>query len=180
MPLPEESRQYAAALFHVDELAAAGDADALVDLMQLDRRSHNDALVQAEVVRKLQQLNASDAATLILDLLEDDVDEVRIAAIHALAAFRFRPAIPALLQLAREEDADVRHRALEAIGMIGDPSAVPVLTVLLEEGDRHTAALAAMALASIGGERSKSAVSARLQRAPWVERRALKKALRRF
>jgi len=171
----------------------AGQRDARIALPLLSRIEDADRQVRVEAIRALGSHPRATPA--LLRLLADPGEDVRAAAIEALAALRSEAAIPALVGLARRRPADETvRRAQLALGKVAAPASVTALIVLLrtppvsaetraalraagtaavpglmrelESGTPGSAAIAAAILGDIGDRRATVPLSAAVDRRP--------------
>jgi hypothetical protein len=104
------------------------------------------------------------AVPMLVELLEDEDDEVRFAACHALAAngSAARQAVPALLEMLGHPNLFYRRNASHALAAIGpDDSAIDMLNEALKEDDSWVNYYAAIAVGKLGPQ-GKPAVPALL------------------
>jgi HEAT repeat protein len=99
-------------------------------------------------------LGGSDAVSLLVTTLNDEVAFVREWAASALSKPSDNTAIPALIKaMENDPDKSVRIKALWALGDIGDASAVPSLLRLLEQEDDRLDSIVS-ALGKLGDKRA--------------------------
>ncbi|MBZ0285041.1 MAG: HEAT repeat domain-containing protein [Anaerolineae bacterium] len=97
---------------------------------------------------------AAPAVPALIELLEDPITPIRLAAIEALGEIGelIAPAGPILANLLDDKDKNIRWAAALALGKLGLPSSssVALLEQLLRDGNREARKAAADALAKIG------------------------------
>jgi RNA polymerase sigma-70 factor (ECF subfamily) len=96
-----------------------------------------------------------DSQKQCVELLSNGDEQVRIAAINALAIMASRKAVPGLLKIAAERvEKDNRDRwmAVRALGVIGDASVVPELVHLTYHYNQYTRFWAQISLVRLTGE----------------------------
>jgi HEAT repeat protein len=169
----------------------SGKRDARIALPLLSRIDDTDRQVRGDAVRALGTHPRATPA--LLRLMAEPPDEVRLAAMDALAALRADAAVPAFVALARRRPADeIARRAQLGLGKIGTPgalaalialtrtppvsaetraalhaaggAAVPALERELEAGTPGSAAIAAALLGEIGDRHATPALGAVLER----------------
>ncbi|MDX6528738.1 MAG: hypothetical protein QOH41_1028 [Blastocatellia bacterium] len=88
--------------------------------------------VRVAAIHAILSLPQTDAATLLIPLLQDKMEFVRREGAYALGETRSRSAVTALASLLlSDKDAGVRSAAAVALGQIGDESAVEPLAAVL-------------------------------------------------
>ncbi len=152
--------------------------------------SHEDADVRLAVARALIAIRSTATLTVLIDALEDDEREVRVAAARGLAAARFASAkerLAALIDSKQVREADLTEMIafFEAYGIIGGASAVATLDEMLNYkgmlGRRNPAeqrACAALALGKIGTPEARKALQDAGGDEDPVVRNAVNRALR--
>lgn len=95
----------------------------------------------------------SKGIPLLTQLLENEDEVIRSAALHGLSGTRSSVAVRPLVKLLSSDDQKVRTDAIMALEYLGDTSAVPALIEMLPRGG-HDASDAARALAAIGDPRA--------------------------
>lgn len=88
----------------------------------------------------------------LVDALDDDTPELRMAAANAIAHDGLEQATPALLDHLDDPDARVRLRVVRALGAVGDERAVERLSSPRDNGSTRFRQEVARALGAIGGE----------------------------
>jgi HEAT repeat protein len=170
---------------------AAQSRDARAALPLLGRLEDSDRQVRVEAARALGTQPSARPA--LLRLAGEGADEVRLAAVDALAQLRVPDAVPLLGTLAKRRPADeLARRAQLALGAIGTPDAVAALLALartppvadetraairragpgalpalvreLDAGTLTSAALAIAALADLGDRRAVEPLAAAVDR----------------
>jgi HEAT repeat protein len=92
----------------------------------------SSAIVRATSARAILSLPSTEAAALLLPLLQDKDEFVRQESAYALGETRSRPATPTLITLLEKEKKDgVRGAIVVALGQISDEAAVISLVELL-------------------------------------------------
>src|SRR5262245_12036134 len=171
----------------------AGKRDARIALPLLSRVEEADRQVRVEAIRALGSHPRATPA--LLRLMAEQGDDLRAAAMDALAALRAEEAIPALVALARRRPADdIVRRAQLALGKVAAPASVTALIALLrtppvsaetrsalraagaaavpglirelESGTPGSAPIAAALLGDIGDRRATLPLSTALDRRP--------------
>lgn len=115
------------------------------DNMELERKKF--------IVNILGSTTNAKAVDVLYAIVENDVSELKTAALDSLAHMKEKKAIPHLLPLLESENRDERLMALASLGRIGHPdeSAVEEITKLLpEEKDPYVRQMAANALGDMG------------------------------
>jgi HEAT repeat protein len=129
--------------------------------------SDAEPVVRVTAAHAILSLPPTEAAALLIPLLQDKLEFVRREAAYALGETRSRTAVASLTNLlTSDKDAGVRGAAAVALGTIGDESAVPALSqVLAGRTEKKKKAKAAenefvmrAAARSLGQIRSRSAV----------------------
>lgn len=138
--------------------------------------------IREEAVEILVGLGASRSVPGLLSRLEDEAEneDVRRAALNALARIRDEKALEGILSLLEDSDPRFRSAPIEALAIIDDERALKAILSLL--GDRNPGVRVAVvqALARIGGERALAGTVSRLaDRDPDV-RVATVRAMARF
>ena len=106
-----------------------GKRDPRVALPLLTHIEDADRQVRVEAIRALGSHPRATPA--LLRLVADPAEDVRNAAIDALAALRAETAVPALVALARKRPADdAARRAQVALGKVASPAAIATLIAL--------------------------------------------------
>lgn len=105
------------------------------------------------IVNILGSTTSAKAVDTLYSIVENDVEELKTAALDSLAHMKEKKAIPHLLPLLKSENRDDRLMGLASLGRIGHPdeSAVEEITKLLpEEKDTYVRQMAANALGDLG------------------------------
>ena len=149
----------------VDVLARIGGARVLTHLSRCKR--HRDARVRYEVARALVTNDQQGATAMLCELLEDDEQRVRQAAVWALAARGDVGALPKLRETIletsefRERSTSERDDFFRALGRLADEEMLGELVTLLEKrswtGKGWTAELRRGAAIALGDSRSPQA-----------------------
>jgi HEAT repeat protein len=141
----------------------------------------------------VQALNdiASPGALQVLERAVDDPDrDVRVAALRALGAKAYKPALPRIDaavkgKRAREVDLTEKMALFEAYGALAGDAGIAVLDELLngkgflgKREDGELRACAAMSLGKIGSDRATSALRKAVNEKDVVVRNAINRALR--
>ena len=99
-----------------------------------------DFRVQREALNSICEIDPKTGARLLLSLLEDAADPLKIAIAIKLGNLRYAPAVPQLIQLLQTKtvfSSKLKDRLLEkvcgALGQIRAAEAVPVLTSIIEK-----------------------------------------------
>jgi|SRR5262252_4002950 len=107
----------------------AGKKDPRIALALLSRTEDADRQVRADAVRALGSHPRATPA--LMRLMADATDEVRLAAMDALATLRADIAVPSFIALARRRPADeTARRAQLELGKVASPAAVAALIAL--------------------------------------------------
>jgi HEAT repeat protein len=97
----------------------------------LDDEPHVEAVALA--VRVLGLVSDVDSEMQLIDLLDSDRVEWRLAAASALGSLGGDAAVVALVAALSDDDGSVRARSAVALGQLGDPSAIEDLRPLLRD-----------------------------------------------
>lgn len=111
-----------------------------------------DETVRMRVAESLGNLRfaAEMSSATLLQLLSDDVAEVRAQAARSLGLLRAAIALPGLIAAASDEAASVRSQAIEALGLIPDDAAQDLLIeALLHDEDANVRYAASQSLAQM-------------------------------
>lgn len=139
-----------------DELVAAfrEQADDIVyPALEQALRDNENANARNAAMEVYAALGAERSRPLLLQLLVDKDEEIRIFAANILGTIRDRGAVPELITALSDPDLNVKHAAAEALGRIKDPRAVDALIESLNT-DMWLQFPAAMALGAIGDRRA--------------------------
>lgn len=98
----------------------------------------------------------------VVDALEHDMPELRMAAANAVGRAEIAEAVPRLLSRLDDENPRVRLRVVRAAGRVGDRRAIEPLTGLVAESDARMRREVATALGEIGEEAALSGLFALL------------------
>ena len=113
-----------------------------------ERSFHDDGLVRSYLAMAMGATQDTIFGESLLDGLNDENIETRIAAIQALGMIQYAPAVNSINTLIKTADSESeRLSATISLGMIGDISAVPFLIQLLEDEQANIRWDAAIALA---------------------------------
>ena len=104
--------------------------------------------VRAAVARGLGDCGGS-AKPFLLDLLQDKVGVVQIAAMEAFGKLRDASVVPIILSLTVTHDTDVREAAIASLGQLGDGSVKETLRTFLTDPHWGVRAAAAAALGKL-------------------------------
>ena len=116
-----------------------------------DRSIHDDPLVRSYLAMAMGSTKDTTFGNSLIDGLNDETLETRIAAIQALGLIQYKPAVKPMSDLIQKTDTETeRLSATIALGMIGDKSAIPSLERLLEDEQANIRWDAAIALAKMG------------------------------
>jgi HEAT repeat protein len=131
--------------------------DQLAQMMIAD----TDGAVRRECAEVLG-MAAGTGPMVIERALQDDVAEVREAAVTALGEIAARSSVPALLARANDQNEDklVREAAVAALGAIGDQEALPTLLDLVVSGSPQIRRRCVAALTVFDGEDVEAALRA--------------------
>jgi HEAT repeat protein len=170
-------------------LGRSGRGDALPALLEA-ARNDDDVNVRINAIGAVAAVGGNEVRSDLLEFLDEDNEEVRSAALRALADERFADAaeevgrilveeeslraaaadvlgnmkdpvaVPALRQVADDPDEEVRSRVAFALGRIGDRDAVPTLIGMLQDPHWTVRANAAQALGMIGDPGARAALEA--------------------
>ena len=111
--------------------------------------------VRRAAVRAASRIPSDDYAGILVKLLDDEDDDVRLGAVEALGATREKSAVPVLIT--RLEGGDRNGiRILWALGEIGDGQALPVLAKQMKSSEAFTRQMVVEALGKIGGDEATS------------------------
>jgi HEAT repeat protein len=91
-----------------------------------------------------------------IDLLNDEMFEVRRKAVSVLGKIGNEKAVFPLLRLLKDMDTEVRRRTVEALGKIGNEKAVDSLIQVLQDSDKEVRTKAVETLGKIGSEKAMS------------------------
>jgi HEAT repeat protein len=106
--------------------------------------------VRRAAVRAASRIPSDNYAGILVKLLDDADDDVRLGAVEALGSTREKSAVPVLV--ARLEGGDRNGiRILWALGEIGDARALPILAKEMKSDEAFTRQMAVEALGKIGG-----------------------------
>jgi len=105
----------------------------------------NDIWVRAAVARSLV-FSEGKGKSYLLDLLNDPIGVVQIAALEALGNLREPSIVPIILSMTRASDPDVKVAAIDSLGHIGDPIVKDSLREFLNDSHWNVRAAAAMSL----------------------------------
>ena len=161
-PLEAGWRQRATALLGRDDLpqvpapAISPDQRNALYAGYLKLCADASARARAEGARGLGALGERKAIPVLLQMINDDEEDVRVSASTSLAWLRAREAVPELTKLLEEDRSRwVRRRAAQALGQIGDTSAIPDLMRHVRDTDVY---LAENAILSLGWLRAEEAI----------------------
>ena len=116
-----------------------------------ERSFHDDGLVRSYLAMAMGATQDTIFGESLLDGLNDENIETRIAAIQALGMIQYAPAVNSISTLIKTADSESeRLSATISLGMIGDNSAIPFLIKLLEDEQANIRWDAAIALAKMG------------------------------
>ena len=116
-----------------------------------ERSIHDDALVRSYLAMAMGATQDTIFGKVLLEGLNDESIETRIAAIQAIGMIQYSPAVNLISALIKTADSESeRLSATISLGMIGDISAVPFLIQLLEDEQANIRWDAAIALAKMG------------------------------
>ena len=127
-----------------DELAKESNIDAL-----------RTAKARVPAVWSLHRIDSRAARNAVREFLADQDADVRAAAIHSIALWRDRAALPGLITLLSDTDPQIQRLAAMALGKIGERDAVePLLAASVDERDPFLRHAIVYALFEIGDQRS--------------------------
>ncbi len=130
----------------VDALGALEDPEALVPLLAL--LDGADPGLEKRVLRVIEPILDARAGDVLIRVLADPDDEVRVLAASYLGTLGVRAAVPALLALTgKDTPSALRLQSIRSLGLIGDVRATAPLVELVERGDADARVEAADALA---------------------------------
>jgi len=116
-----------------------------------DRSIHDDPLVRSYLAMAMGSTKDTTFGNVLINGLQDETLETRIAAIQALGMIQYKPAVKPMSDLIQKTDTETeRLSATISLGMIGDKSAIPSLERLLEDEQANIRWDAAIALAKMG------------------------------
>ena len=137
----------------LEALGAAGDPRALVPVLTL--LSDKDPAIRLAAMRALEPMieKNSQAADVLIDMLDDPTTEIRRMAIRYLGLMQARVASKRLATLARgAAKMNTRLEALRALAEIADPAVTDDLVALISAGPPEIKREASHALVRIGGK----------------------------
>jgi hypothetical protein len=116
--------------------------------------AHQDPGLRAEAARHAARLGGRTAMRILMELLNDSVTDVQVAALRGLGALHEPTSVPFVARLVRESsDEEVQLAAIEALGRIGSAEAMPPLASVLNRrqllGARKLARLKVAAVRSL-------------------------------
>ena len=130
-----------------------------------ERSIHDDPLVRSYLAMAMGATKDSIFGDILIDGLEDESLETRIAAIQSLGMIQYSVAVDPINSLIQNTDThSERLTATIALGMIGDKTAVPYLTLLLEDEEANIRWDAAIALAKMGDNSGANIIEGLLDR----------------
>lgn len=135
----------------LEALGAAGDRRALVPVLTL--LSDSDPAIRLAAMKALEPMlgKSSQAADVLIDMLDDKNDEIRRMAIRYLGLMQARVASRRLATLARgASKMNVRLEALRALAEIADPAVTDDLLELVSSGPPEVKREAAHGLVRLG------------------------------
>ena len=147
------------------------DAEPLTDSFKnqltsaYERSIHDDPLVRSYLAMAMGATKDSVFGDILIDGLQDNSLETRIAAIQSLGMIQYSAAVEPINALIQNTDThSERLTATIALGMIGDKTAVPYLTILLEDEEANIRWDAAIALAKMGDNSGANIIEGLLDR----------------
>ncbi len=130
-----------------------------------ERSIHDDPLVRSYLAMAMGATKDSVFGDILIDGLQDNSLETRIAAIQSLGMIQYSAAVDPINALIQNTDThSERLTATIALGMIGDKTAVPYLTLLLEDEEANIRWDAAIALAKMGDNSGANIIEGLLDR----------------
>lgn len=124
--------------------------------------SNQQTLVRWMAAEALAFLGDDSVTPALIQFLNDDNWQVRLAGVRSMMEINDHAAVPALLQALRDKNQLVRETAAEALGRLGDTAATPGLIAALDDSDSFVRRAAATALSRIGDTAAVPALLARL------------------
>lgn len=133
-----------------------------------------DVRIQGKVVAAVVQSHDPKILHPLLDILQDDSEYVRRAALEVLHAVSHTDAIKDLLAALRDEDWWVRVRAADVLGHVGGPKIVEAVLPLVKDQDEFIRRCAIEILNTAQDERALQYLLATLENPDWwVRERAI-------
>lgn len=118
--------------------------------------SHKDPLVRQACAQGIGDSADTGAGKLLVPLLKDDAEGVRLAAAHSLVLLGDKQAGKAVDELARSASADQRQDAARLAATSTAPWSGKVLAKLMDDADWHVQVAAAAGLAGRGDRKAKA------------------------
>jgi HEAT repeat protein len=140
-----------------DEVAAAGVA-AIPELLAAARTASGEE--RSEIYHALGQIGDRSVTSVLVDVLDDQDANVRLAAVQGLGRIGDPGAASALIARLADDVAEIRRAAATSLGQLKSAQAVSTLKLTLLGDRRDVRSAAARALGQIG---ERSAVPALLQ-----------------
>ena len=112
---------------------------------------NDDPLVRSYLAIAMGATGDEFYATELIEGLQDDERESRLAAIQAVGMVQSKNAVPTLSKIINDSDyQNERLAATMSLGFIGDKTSIPILSQLLEDDEPNIRWDAAIALAKMG------------------------------
>ncbi len=111
-----------------------------------------DRRVRGGAVRSLCELRELNAYRLLVEVLQNEADDVRLEAAWGLHDCQDAEAVPVLEAALLANDPEVRVKALESLGENNTPEAIPVVRQSLKDPDPDVVYAATLSLIELAGE----------------------------
>ncbi|MDD3928153.1 MAG: HEAT repeat domain-containing protein, partial [bacterium] len=116
----------------------------------------DDPSARADGARGIGAVGEKKGVPILLKMLADKDENVRVNAVISLAWLQAKEAVPVLSRLLKEDKSKwIKRRCAQALGQIGDRSVIPLLQEYIESSDPY---LAENAILSLGWLRAEGAV----------------------
>jgi HEAT repeat protein len=162
------------------ELLPRGDASVLVRVREALTYEELDTQQRAFFTRALGKVGSADEIELLLGLLRNEGNEVRVAAAEALGWIGHERAVGMLLVLLHDASDQIREVAVEALGRIGDERAVEPIIRALQDRTEWVRRAAAVALGLLADRRALEPLAAAMHDEDEMVQDAAFEALKRF
>jgi HEAT repeat protein len=103
----------------------------------VERTRSEDWLMRFNVVRILRRFHTPAVRDVLLGLLDDPQQSVRIAALEGLAGLRIPTDVGPIVRMLRDPDLTVQSKAIDTVSQIDDPSTVGHLLDLLQDESEY-------------------------------------------
>jgi|GEM_PF-1598909 len=133
--------------------------------------------ISGQVLKKSLVAQGAPAVSMLIPLLSNSYDAVRVLAAEILAEIPSREALEQLIKCLNDSNPEVRARAARALGQIGHPIAVKSLLELLSDPFWYVRLQVTKALNKLASPRAVSGLCARLEDSHWQVRMAAAHAL---